>query len=336
MTKITEIHPKGTEDPGIRAIIPAPGAEESLHSALHINTHFGSQAQYGGADTTMARRLTWLTGNNDCFAANGKTPLPAARGWYIDKPDDDELYPDDFALLDAMEALVEQGLAAECVVSHPDETGKPRKVPSWHLPVASLFVVCQGIPSKSEMLNDPGARWGVAFAGWQTGGVKSTLIFSCFVKELMDAGYSGPFTARFSSYTTDKALSCLKAQEYILKFVDTLRNKAGEAEPIAYYAYALPITCSSKTITAGKEVGKTREVYYPVPAIPRLSQRDPEAALAYLASHAITEDQAFVLEHDGRVERTIEWSVKTSQRLTAGEVIEDPGMVNLSDNEAPF
>jgi hypothetical protein len=298
-------------------VIAAPTGV-SLGQALHMNTRFATAAQYGaGGDAGDARWLTWATGNNEKFDKKGRTPLANARGWIIDRPDDDEVFPDDYALMDAMELLVEQGLAQECMVSHNDENGKPRKVASWHMPVASLFIVCQGIPSKSEMLADPSCRWGVAYTGWKQGS-KSFIVFNCFVKELMDAGYNGIFRVKFSSFLTDKALACLKAQEYVLKFVDGLRAHAGNNEPVAWYAYAQPITCSTKTITAGKEVGKTKELYYPVPAIPRLSQRDPQAAIDYLARMAITENQAFIVEEDGRVERTVEWSIKASQP-NAGE-----------------
>lgn len=294
-------------------VVAMPG-EVSLGVALHMDTHFATAAQYSaGGDANEARWLTWATGNNEKFDKNGKTPLANARGWIIDRPDEDEAFPDDYELIDAMDFLVEQGLAQECQVSHNDEDGKPHKVPSWHLPVASLFIVCQGIPSKTEMLADPTCRWGVAYSGWKQG-TKSFVVFNCFIKELMDAGYNGVFRVKFSSFLTDKALACLKAQEYVLKFVDGLRAKAQVTEPVAWYAYAQPIQCSTKTITARKgNDGPSKELFYPVPAIPRLSQRDPQAAIDYLARMACTSDQAFIIEDDGRVERAVEWSAKASQ-----------------------
>lgn len=320
-------------------VIATPGGV-SLGTALHMDTHFATAAQYSaGSDATEARWLTWATGNNPKFDKNGKTPLENARGWIIDRPDEDEAFPDDYELIDAMELLVEQGLAQECQVSHNDEDGKPHKVPSWHLPVASLFIVCQGIPSKTEMLADPTCRWGVAYSGWKQG-AKSFVVFNCFIKELMDAGYNGVFRVKFSSFLTDKALACLKAQEYVLKFVDGLRARAGNNEPVAWYAYAQPIQCSTKTITAGKEVGKTKELYYPVPVIPRLSHRDPQAAIGYLSRMAITEDQALIVEDDGRVERAVEWSAKASQpnngngNTDEGIDFDTTGMVDIDGN--PF
>ncbi len=288
-------------------------------AALHIDKNFASVAhRRGGEESATPRNLSWCTGNNPMFAANGKTPLPAARGFFIDRPDEDEMFPDDYELLDAMQTLCEQNKAREVVIEHYDSAGKPNRVPSWELYDVSLFVVCEGVPTKTEMERDNSDRLGVAY-GWQPGeGGRSQLRFHCFVKELMDAGYNGIFVAKFSSFCTSRAIAALKAHDYVLKFVDKLRAKGGDKEPVPFYAYALPIKCSAKTLTAGEE-GKSREVYYPVPGIPRLSERDPEAALAYLAGMAITEDQARILEYNGRVEQAVEWSVKESARILAGK-----------------
>jgi hypothetical protein len=299
------------------ALTPVQGREVSLSNALHVGRTFATSAIYGD-DEPAPRRMTWATGNNDAFAMNGKQALPRARGWIIDQPDEDKgLYPDDYALLDAMELLCEQGKAAPCLVVHQDEQGKPRRVPSWSLPVASLFVVCQGVPSKSVMLADPTERWGIAYTGWRNG-EKSTLSMQFFVKELLDVGYHGSFFASFSAYLTDKALACLKAHEYVLRFADALRQRAGEDTPSAYYAYALPVVCSAVTMTAGKEAGKTTEIYYPVPRIPRLALRNPEEGIAYLDSIAITMEQAMLLESEGRIERVIAWSVEKPKKGEAG------------------
>jgi hypothetical protein len=313
-------------------LIVIPGAPVGM-AALNLDKKFLKPALYGSSDTSSARRLTWSTGNNEAFAANGKTPLPPARGWYIDQPDEDEMFPEDHDLVAAMEILCEQGLASACVVMHQDENDKPRKVPSWHLPVASLFVVCEGVPSKAEMQSDPDCRWGIAYSGWQAG-AKSALIFQAYIKELMDAGYNGSFIVRFSSYLTDKALACLKAHEYVLRFADDLRGRAGELIGVAYYAYALAITSSTKTITAGKEAGKTKQLYYPVPVIPRLSLRSEESAQQardFLESAAISHDQAFILEDQDRVADMVTWSVAASKKLAGGGDIEMPGGDVLDD-----
>jgi hypothetical protein len=309
------------------AIIETQSTTISLTNALHIDVRFASAAIYGD-DEPAQRRMTWATGNNDAFAMNGKQALPRARGWIIDQPDEDKgLYPDDYALIDAMELLVERGLAAPCLVVHQDEQGKPRRVPSWSLPVASLFVVCQGVPSKQQMLSDASERWGVAYTGWRNG-EKSLLSLQFFVKELLDAGYNGSFYASFSGYLTDKALACLKAHEYTLRFADALRRQAGEDTPPAYYAYALPIVCSATTMTAGKEAGKTTEIYYPVPRIPRLALRNPEPGVEYLESVAITFTQAELLEREDRIERVIAWSAsptKKGEGTPSDDAIPDTG-----------
>jgi hypothetical protein len=309
------------------------GGEISLSQALHTNIRFASAAYRGGAETGAARRLTWLTGNNQCFEAHGKQALPPGRGWIIDQPDEEAgLLPDDYELIDAMEALCEQGKAAPCIVVHP-ESGKPRRVPSWALPVLTLFVICQGIPSRAEM-RDPKERWGIAY-GWNPAKNRSELILQCFVKELLDSGYAGIFLAKFSGMVTDRILACLKAQEYVLNFADALRARSGDDRPVAYYAYGLPIACSQRTLTAGRE-GQSTEIYYPVPLIPRLSVRDPEPGLAYLASVAITEDQAALLEVDNRVEHTATWSVEKSRRIAGGVSDDQAGPTDSGDDEVPF
>lgn len=316
--------------------------EVSLVQALHTTTVFaGPQRRRGGEESSNPpRRLTWCTGNNNMFAANGKTPLEAARGWFIDRPDEDEMFPDDYELMDAMETLCELGLAREVQVEHSDESGgKNRRVPSWQIYEPSLFVVCEGIPSKAEMERDNCDRWGVAY-GWQPGeGGRSQLKFHCFVKELMNNGYNGLFIASFSSFCTPPAIAALKAHEYVLRFVDKLRAKAGDTQPVPFYAYALPIKPSVKTKTAGQG-DKSREIYYPIPGIPRLTERDPEAALAYLASMAITEEQASILEYNGRVEQAVEWSVRESARIIAGrdneQASEEPKEKSSVDDDRPF
>lgn len=319
-------------------VIAAPTGV-SLGQALHNGVHFAGTVRTSSIDDSDARWLSWATGNQDAFAINGKTPLPAARGWFIDQPGEDR-YPDDFALIEAMDLLCEQRMAAECIVVRQDkETKAPRKVASWHLPQASLFIVCEGIPSRAEMLSDAKERWGVAYSGWQDG-VKSQLSFYCYVKELFDAGYSGIFHCQFSSKLTEPALKLLRShQDYTLKFAEMLRSSGGISESLAYYAYALPVRCSTETITARNKAGQSKELYYPVPAVPMLSARTPQReadSLAYLAGVAITNEQALLLENDGRLERIIEWSVNRSQRLVAGEDISDDGMISLDDNESPF
>ncbi len=309
----------------------------SIAAALHVNTRFAAPAYRGGTETGAARRLTWLTGNNQCFAANGKQALPPGKGWIIDQPDEDAgLLPDDYELIDAMESLCERNLAAPCVVVHPG-AGGPRRVASWALPVASLFVICQGVPGRSEMQRDQECRWGIAYA-WNPATNRSELLFQCFIKEMLDAGYAGTFTVRVGGYITDRMLLCLKAQEYVLNFADVLRAKTGEDRPVAYYAYALPIACSQRTIPAGRE-GKSTEIYYPVPLIPRLSQRDPESGLAYLASVAITEEQAALLEADERIERIVTWSIEKTRKISGGVFDETSSGEDIpmpGDNDVPF
>lgn len=313
----------------------------SLASALHLNVPFVSTATLTG-DTYAIRRATWLTGNNNMFGINGKTPLESARGLFIDQPSADEMFPEDFELCDAMDLLCTEGKARAVMVEHFDESKKPHKVPSWQLmPTASLFVVCEGVPSKSDMQADVTLRWGVAYAGYRQDPAgkaqPSELHFTAFIKELMDAGYPGPFAFKFSSYVADKALACLKAQEYVLRFVNALRADASEFQALPYYACALPILCSTNTLTAGTEAGKTKQVYYPIPGIPRLSRNDPTQATAYLASVAISRDQAFIVEDGDRVKATVTWSIEKSQRLLSGNTGDDVSIPGApADDTPPF
>lgn len=310
---------ESTDDQVSTALVEAEPREVSLTRALHINTHFQSEAIRSDAAPGMLRRLTWLTGNNQCFSINGKQALPPGKGWIIDQPDEEAgLYPDDYELIEAMEELCAQGKAASCIVVHP-ENGKPRRVLSWALPLLSLFVICQGIPSR-DMMRDPQTRWGVAY-GWNPRSNRSELYFQCFIKELLDVGYAGVFLAKFSGLITGKALDCLYAHNYALKFADRLRSQGDIEGRVPYYAYAMPITCAQRTLTAGRE-GQSTEVYYPIPCIPRLSLRDPESGLAYLENVAITLDQAALLEADNRVENTVAWSIEKTRRINGGD--EDP------------
>ncbi len=327
---------ESTDDQVSTALVEAAEPREvSLTTALHVNTRFASAAYRGGAEASVPRRISWLTGNNDCFAINGKSALPPARGWFIDQPDEEDgLLPDDYELIDAMEVLCEQGKAAPCIVMHPESSSKPRRVPSWSLPVLTLFIICQGIPSKAEMQGDQTLRWGIAY-GWNPKSNRSELYFQCFIKELWEAGYAGVFTAKFSGLVTERILLCLKAQEYVLNFADALRSRSGEEQPCAYYAYGLPVACSGHTLTAGKQ-GQSTEVYYPIPLVPRLSVRDPESGLKYLASVAIGDSQAAILEADGRIERTVAWSIEKSRRINGGDADDQAEAPQNGDDEVPF
>jgi hypothetical protein len=223
--------------------------EVSLYKALHIDAHFASSAKRGSAPLAP-HKITWFTGNNKARSIDGK-PLPDIAGWAIEQPDLDETgLPEDFDLCDAMELLCQQGKAAPVIVLHQDDSGKPRPVRYWSLPVASLFVVCEGIPSKFDMRNDVELRWGVAY-GWPEG-QSSSLHCYVYIKELMDAGYYCGFFVHMSSYLTDRMLACLYSHVRVLDAADAQRAKTGDVEPVPFYAYALPITVSSRQKPLGQ------------------------------------------------------------------------------------
>jgi hypothetical protein len=108
----------------------------------------------------------------------------------------------------------------------------------------------------------------------------------------------------------------------------------GDTDPLPFYAYSLPIKCSEKTLTAGK-APNTTEVYYPIPAIPRLSVKDPEPAREYLAAMGITDEQQYIVESNGRVDAAATWSVRESARILAGKDA-DASEENAATNEAPI
>lgn len=302
-------------------LVPTANQEIALTQVLHIGTRFASSARRASAEIAFKHRVTWFTGNNKARTLDGK-PLPDIAGWGVEQPDlETEASLEDFALMDAMEILVAQRLAAEVVVQHFDDAGKPRPVKYWALPRASLFVVCEGVPSRAEMMKDPAARWGVAYA-WPEG-KKSELHLVAYVKELMDAGYNSPFVIKFSSSVTDRMLACLKVHERVLDFADNMRMDAGEDMPLPYYAYALPLVTSKNTMTMGKVQGQTKEVFYPMPVLP------PRLSEEYLAAVAITEDQAAIIEDGDRIAETVKWSVEKSKRILEGKADADddlPGM----------
>jgi hypothetical protein len=331
------------------ALVVANGADELAVAAplLHLDKQFTSAA-YRGAVEPEPRALFWQSGNNDVFAADGKKRLvleAGVNGWYINQPrEDDGLFPADYELMDAMDSLCERGLATACQISHV-ENGKAELVPAWLLSIASLFVVCQGVPSQQEMQRDAAQRWGVAYA-WgpdrRSGQMRSQLQFSCYVKEVWDAGYGGVFKVSLSGALTGPMLKCLKAQEYVLAFIERLRHEiTGEDIALPYYAAALPTRASNASLTTGQGE-KSRQVYFPVPLIPRLSQRDLVKARAYLEWTAISAEQAAILEDNDRVAAAAAWSIERSRRIVSGQADEEysAGPIDdappLTDDDNPF
>lgn len=326
------------------AVAVIESGEVSLTQALHAGVHFASSARRPAAPAAP-HKIQWFTGNNKARTVENKA-LPDIAGWAIEQPDLDEVgLPEDFELHDAMSLLCDQGLAAPVVVLHQDEQGKPRPVRYWALERASLFVVCEGVPSKGEMYRDVKARWGIAWAPME-GQRRSCVQFKAYIKELMDSGYNYAFNVKLTSYCTDRMLSCLYAHVRVLDFADQLRSQTGDNEPAPYYAYALPTRVSDRTLTAGatkpkpgaastkpgsteEEKRGTKEVYYPVPMIPARLTVD------YLADVAITSEQAMILEDDDRVTEAAAWSVEKSLRLINGE--EQPGTGDAANgDDVPF
>lgn len=327
--------PEGTtivEEVPSTALVPV--TSNALSDVLTTEHAFTSGVRFGGTERPPLRRLTWLTGNNAQYI--GKTKIEPAAGLYLDIPDEDEMSPYDYELQDAMELLCEMGQAREVIVEYLDsKTKEPRKTPSWQFINPSLFVVCQGVPSKEEMDKDISMRWGAAYAWPQ--GAKSKLKFHCMIRQLMLAGYNGPFLASFSSYVTSKALTALRDHEYVLRFIDKQRRELGIDFEIPYYFTSLTLKVSTNTITAGSEErGGTKQVNYPVAVIPRLSLRNLDAARAFLGGSVISDEQAEAVEYNGYVEECCDWSMKESQRILEGRDENGAGTDVTNTSDAPF
>ena len=312
------------------AYIAANEAEQSRAIVTRAPTAIDQAAALhmaGQSFATSARRpepeqsrhlLAWRTGLSPSRRITGEA-IPNYAGWCIEVPDPDEegeLSSDDQALLDAMEYLYgvtdENGIAmaVPIVIQHRgDEASsfKPRYVQYCALSYASLYVVCEDIPSNSQMKASVENRWGVAYA-WPKGG-KSTLQFSVFVKELVEAGYSLPLLCSFRGGITENVLAMLRTQHKVLKVVDKLRAEKNPNAPLLpFYAYDLPTVVSYQTKNLGSGA-ESQEVYYPTARVPMVID------LPYLAQHATPAETATIIEEDDRVSQAVAWSITASKAM---------------------
>jgi hypothetical protein len=324
-----------------QAVVPAPSSQVSEALALHVGTSFAAPALRPEPEESR-HLLAWRTGLLPTRSIEGKM-LPNYAGWAIQVPEASEetgeLSADDGLLAELLESLCEpdadgRRLGAPIVIQHrgDEKSGnKPRFVRYVALRQASLYVVCQGIPSNSQMAASAENRWGIAY-GWPKGG-KSALRFQVFVRELLDAGYFLPLQCSFHGPMTGHVLSMLRAQYKVLAFADKSRRAIiGEGAPmLPYYAYDLPTTVSEGPRQFGKG-NETQNVYVPVPVIP------VGLSLDYLASHATPELYARLIEDEGRVEHATAWSIGVSKKILEGvEGEEGPdGDAGLPQMETPF
>ncbi len=322
------------------AVIPAASTEIGEHLALHLdhNIDFATTGAMTPEPETSQHLLSWLKGLNATKSAAGKA-LPNYRGWAIQWPEADDngdLSIDDESLKLALEALCEpdeHGVArgAEIVVQHRGDeasNGKPRIVRYCALKQASLYVICRGIPSNSQMRNVE-TRWGVA-VGWKDG--KSIVQFQVFIKELMDEGYFLPFFCSFRGTITDFVLNALRTQYKVLKVANELRSRYKPDLPaLPFYAYDLPLVVSEAPRSVGKV--QSQSIYVPVPTMPSTID------VAYLRDHYAAQGTLEVIEDDDRVAHTVAWSIETSKGFSAEKPTEKSpentsGVVEL--DEPPF
>lgn len=311
--------PKAEEHPLTAVALREQVDIETLHAALHIGNAFTVEAKRPEPEQTR-RLLSWHKGLNLTRGGNGERMANYA-GWAIEVPLPEngvELSPDDENLLNALEVLYASAhpdgtnVAAPIVVQHKgdeESQGKPRTVHYCALSQASLYVVCEGIPSNTQMRASIDNRWGIAY-GWQSG--KSALQFQVFVKELVEAGYFEPFLCTFHGPITEMVLMALRHQNRVLAVADKLRSEQGFGALLPYYAYDLPTRVSAEPRTVGRD-DKTQQIFFPVAQVPAV------ITPVYLAQHATSDDVAALIEQDDRVTRASAWSVSTSKKIEEGD-----------------
>jgi hypothetical protein len=194
--------------------------------------------------------------------------------------------------------------------------GSGNLVTHWAMPIASLFVVCDGVQTITEMRDTPD-RYGIAF-GWRTVGAngpgsgngrqQSVLRARVFVQELLSVGYDRPLILSLKSTLTGDLLACLIRHYTVLDSINPIRKTAGK-DPIAvpYYAVAL-------RLGAGDEVqrgsgGASKEI---TPMV-EIGPRDRE----YVLKHWCKRDWVQAIEQVA--DDTVIWSRGESVRIASGE-----------------
>lgn len=188
--------------------------------------------------------------------------------------------------------------------------GAGNVVTHWAMPACSLFVVCDGVQSITEMRDTPD-RYGIAF-GWrnQDGRPQSVLRARVFVQELCAVGYCEPLLLSVKSTLTGDLLLCFIRHYQVLDSINPIRKAAGKPPiNVPFYAVAL-------RLGAGDEVqrgsGQTKEI---TPMV-EVGERDRE----YVLAHWCKKEWVAVIE--SQVDETILWSRAQSLRIAAGDAPE--------------
>jgi hypothetical protein len=222
-------------------------------------------------------------------------------GWLVEAGKDADL---DAAMADAD--------ISQVTIKH----GSGNLVTHWAMPVASLFVVCDGVQTFGEMRDTPD-RYGIAF-GWRTvgasgigsgaGRMQSVLRARVFVQELCAVGYTQPLILSLKGTLTGDLLGCLIRHYAVLDSINPIRRAAGK-EPIAvpYYAVAL-------RLGAGDEVqrgsaGQSKEI---TPMV-EIGPRDRDYVLAHWCK------RPWVEAIEALCDETILWSRAQSIKIASGD-----------------
>jgi len=229
------------------------------------------------------------------------TGLPTAdkrlyAGWFVEAQRDEAL---DLATNDAGFKQISIKHGGGNVVTH------------WALPVASLFVVCDGVQAMSEMRDTPD-RYGIAF-GWREndGRPQSVLRARVFVQELCAVGYCQPLLLSVKSTLTGDLLSALIRHYTVLDSINPIRKAAGKPPiNVPFYAVAL-------TLGAGAEVQRGATQSKEITPMIEVGERDQTYILAHWCK------KAWVEAIEQIADTTIVWSRSESIRIAAGDPVED-------------
>lgn len=230
-------------------------------------------------------KLQWATGLPT-------TDQRVYAGWFIERGQDDEL-----------DAAMRVAQIAQVDIKH---TGSGNVGHHWALPTASLFVLCEGLQSKRELMASQD-RYGIAY-GWtrdEQGRPQSVLRLRVLARELLAVGYDHPLTITLTSTITDDMLAALRRQYAVLEAA----REAGKGD-LPFYAFSLPIT-QGQAARRGQAPGKQREIIPMQAPVPAPATRD------YLVRHWIGK-RPWVEQIEALLPETIAWSVAESLAISAG------------------
>lgn len=220
-------------------------------------------------------------------------------GWFVEAGRDQDL---DLAMHDAS--------FRQITIKH----GGGNLVTHWALPIASLFVICDGVQTMSEM-HGADERYGIAF-GWRQTDARQQSVLRCrvLVQELCTVGYTQPLLLSLKSTLTGDFLAALMRHYETLDSINPIRA-ASNKPPIAVPFYAVSIALGAGADVARGSGGQTREIAPMVEHGPR----DQE----YIKAHWCKKPWVEAIE--AQADATIVWSRSESVRIAAGDESQEGG-----------